>query len=80
MEGDAAQACALFARAAEVGDRFDEPDLPALSRLGWGHALLMLGDSAAGVAMFDEVMVARWRCSAWPRPARQTGRSPPTWC
>jgi DNA-binding CsgD family transcriptional regulator len=58
MEGDAAEACALFARAAEVGDRFDEPDLPALSRLGWGHALLMLGDSAAGVAMFDEVMVA----------------------
>jgi DNA-binding CsgD family transcriptional regulator len=58
MEGDAAEACALFGRAAEIGDHHDEPDVPALARLGWGHALLVLGQTAAGVAMFDEVMVA----------------------
>jgi DNA-binding CsgD family transcriptional regulator len=30
----------------------------ALGRLGWGHALILLGDKAEGVAMLDEVMVA----------------------
>jgi DNA-binding CsgD family transcriptional regulator len=58
FEGDAAAAATAFGRAAEIGGRFDEPDLPALARLGWGHALLMQGQTAAGVAMFDEVMVA----------------------
>jgi tetratricopeptide (TPR) repeat protein len=58
MEGDAEAACTIFGQAAEIGDRYDEADLPAFARLGWGHALLVLGQTAAGVAMFDEVMVA----------------------
>jgi DNA-binding CsgD family transcriptional regulator len=58
IEGDAAVASTIFGRAAEVGDRFDEPDLPALARLFWGQALLMLGQTAVGVALLDEVMVA----------------------
>jgi DNA-binding CsgD family transcriptional regulator len=58
FEGDAAAARATFGRAAEIGDRFDEPDLRALARVGWGHALLLQGQTAAGMALFDEVMVA----------------------
>jgi len=58
LEGDAAAACTTFGRAAEIGDRYDEPDLPTLARLGWGQALLMLGQTTAGVALLDEVMVA----------------------
>jgi DNA-binding CsgD family transcriptional regulator len=58
FEGDPEAAGTIFGRAAEVGGRFDEPDLPALARLGWGLALLMQGQPAAGVAMFDEVMAA----------------------
>jgi DNA-binding CsgD family transcriptional regulator len=58
FEGDATGACAIFGRAAEVGDRFDEPDAQALARLGWSHALLLLERTAEGVALLDEVMVA----------------------
>jgi hypothetical protein len=46
IEGDAEAASTIFGRAAEVGDRFDEPHLPALARLFWGQALLMLGQTA----------------------------------
>jgi DNA-binding CsgD family transcriptional regulator len=58
LEGDAAAACPIARRAAEIGDRFGEPDLMTLARLWWGQALLLLGESAAGVALLDEVMVA----------------------
>ena len=57
-EGDAAQALATFRQAAEIGDRFGDPDLVALARLGQGQSLILLGDVAQGVALLDEVMVA----------------------
>src|SRR6266545_4891938 len=71
IEGDAAAACTISDRAAEIGDRYEEPDLSTLARLRWGQALLMLGRTAAGVALLDEVMVVvtagrRRRC----RPRR----------
>src|SRR5918994_88626 len=57
-EGDAAAAYATFCEAAEIADRFGDPDLVTLARLGRGQTLIMLGDTAAGVALLDEVMVA----------------------
>jgi DNA-binding NarL/FixJ family response regulator len=56
--GDAATACAIFGQAAEIGKRFRDPDLEALTGLGRGQALIRLAKTAEGVAMLDEVMVA----------------------
>jgi DNA-binding CsgD family transcriptional regulator len=57
-EGDGAAASATFGQAAKIGERFGDPDLVTLARLGLGQTLLMLGETAAGVALLDEVMVA----------------------
>lgn len=56
--GDPAPASAAFARAAEIGDRFRDPNVVALARLGEGQCLIMLEDAAAGVTLLDEVMIA----------------------
>src|SRR4029453_10342101 len=40
------------------GDRWGEPDLAAMSRLGVGRALIRLGQTGPGVALLDEVMAA----------------------
>jgi len=57
-EGDAATSYATFGQAAKIGDRFADPDLATLARIGRGHALLRLGEIAEGVALLDEAMVA----------------------
>jgi DNA-binding CsgD family transcriptional regulator len=56
--GDAATACATFGQAAEIGGRFRDPDLETLAGLGRGQALIRLAETAEGVALLDEVMVA----------------------
>lgn len=56
--GEPAQAVALFERALEVADRFDEPDLRALGRLGSAQALIAAGESDRAVRALDEAMVA----------------------
>jgi DNA-binding CsgD family transcriptional regulator/tetratricopeptide (TPR) repeat protein len=56
-EGDAATAAATFDQAAKIGERFHDPDLVALARLGLGASRNPLGETAAGVALLDEVMV-----------------------
>lgn len=57
-EGDPTAGQATFIRAAEIGERFSDPDLVAFGRLGRGQALIQLGSSAEAVHMLDEVMVA----------------------
>jgi DNA-binding CsgD family transcriptional regulator len=56
--GDAATACATFGQAAGIGGRFGDPDLETLAGLGRGQALIRLAQTAEGVALLDEVMVA----------------------
>ena len=56
--GDPAGALVTFALAAEIGERFSDPDLMALGRLGRGQALIGLGKRAQALALFDEAIVA----------------------
>ena len=58
FEGDDATACATFGQAADIGDRFREPDLVTMARVGQGRALIRLGEHAEGVALLDEAMVS----------------------
>jgi DNA-binding CsgD family transcriptional regulator/tetratricopeptide (TPR) repeat protein len=58
FEGDSASAEVVFRQAAQIGDRFSEPDLVALARHGQGRALVRLGEIIGGMALLDEVMVA----------------------
>jgi DNA-binding NarL/FixJ family response regulator len=58
FEGGAAASYEIFGTAAEIGERFAEPDLVALARHGQGQALIRLGDTAGGVALLDEVMTS----------------------
>ena len=58
FQGDNATAYSTFGRAARIGDRFGDPDLVVLARHGEGRALIRLGETAKGVALLDEVMVA----------------------
>jgi DNA-binding CsgD family transcriptional regulator len=58
LGGDAATAGAGFDEVARIGDRFGDPDLVALSRLGLGATRLAEGATTVGVALLDEAMVA----------------------
>jgi ATP/maltotriose-dependent transcriptional regulator MalT len=56
--GDGEAALTTFGQAAVIGARFQDPDLIALSSMGRGQSLIRIGDSTAGMAALDEVMVA----------------------
>jgi DNA-binding CsgD family transcriptional regulator len=56
--GDYADAAATAARAAEVGERFGDPDLFALAVQEQGNALIKQGRIEEGLGLLDEVMVA----------------------
>jgi len=58
FEGDPAAGSAGFAQAAAVGDRFQDPQLGALARVGRGRCLIYLGEVAEGMALMDDAMVA----------------------
>ena len=58
FQGDGAAAHAAFIEAAEIGDRFDDPELVTLARVGVGRCLIYMGEIAQGVGLLDEAMVA----------------------
>ena len=57
-EGDSASSGAINDEIIKLANRFDDPDLLAFGLLGWGKALIALGESAEGVRLLDEAMVA----------------------
>ncbi|MDX1657667.1 MAG: helix-turn-helix transcriptional regulator [Nitriliruptorales bacterium] len=57
-QGEPADALESFREITHIADRFEDPDLMALGRLGQGQALVAMGDADAGTAMLDEAMVA----------------------
>jgi len=57
-KGDVAGAYATFCQAAEIGDRFGDPDLIALARHSRGRVLIRMGETRNGVTLLDEAMVA----------------------
>ena len=58
FEGDVVAAQAGFSAAVEIGDRFNDPQLTTLARIGEGRCLIYLGEIAKGIALLDEGMVA----------------------
>ena len=58
FDDDPTTAHATFGRAADIGARFGDADLVAMARNGQGWALIRLGQTAAGVTLLDEAMVA----------------------
>ena len=57
-DGDADAALATYADIAGIGQRFGDPDLVVLGRIGRGDALLALGETRRAMAELDEAMVA----------------------
>ena len=58
FKGDSATALVTFEKAANIANRFPDPDATTLGRLGRGQALLRCGRKAEGLALLDEVMTA----------------------
>ena len=56
--GATEKAHADFTESVADGQRFDDPDLLNLSRLGQGMCLIMQGEGPSGMALLDEVMVS----------------------
>ncbi len=58
FSGDVATAHNGFRESVGIGERFRDPELITLSRIGEGRCLIYLGEGAKGVALLDEAMVA----------------------
>ena len=56
--GDAQGGYHCFEQAVAIGERFDEPDLLGLARIGLGETLIHLGDPQRGVPLLDETMAS----------------------
>lgn len=58
FEGDASAGREAFAEATTIGERFNDPQLTTLARIGLGRCLIYLRQAAAGLALLDEAMIA----------------------
>lgn len=58
FSGDATTALDKFVEVTAIAERFGDPDLLALCRLGRGNALVMLGRITEGLAFIDDAMLA----------------------
>ena len=56
--GDARAAHATATEAAAIGERYGDPDLVTIARMGQGHALVRQGRTEEGFRLVDETMVA----------------------
>jgi DNA-binding NarL/FixJ family response regulator len=57
-EGHAQESLAKFEEATDIAERFGDPDLATLGRLGQGDSHIALGDVERGVAFIDQAMLA----------------------
>src|SRR5688500_3837116 len=58
FSGDVGAALEGFSKAARMGERFFDPELTTLARIGHGRCLIYVGQTREGVALLDEAMVA----------------------
>ena len=56
--GDARTAYATWTEAAAIGERYGDPDLVTMARMGQGHTLALQGRTEEGFRIVDETMVA----------------------
>ena len=56
--GDARTAYETWTEAAAIGERYDDPDLVTMARMGQGHTLVRQGRAEEGFRLVDETMVA----------------------
>jgi DNA-binding CsgD family transcriptional regulator len=56
--GDAHTAYATWTEAAAIGERYGDPDLVTIARMGQGHILVRQGRTEEGFRLVDETMVA----------------------
>ncbi|HEX2212231.1 MAG TPA: LuxR C-terminal-related transcriptional regulator [Mycobacterium sp.] len=69
MNGNFDGSLELYADAAGIAARFGDRDLAALAWLGQGQASVMRGETAHGLALFDEAMVSVTAGEVSPIPA-----------
>jgi len=55
---DADAAYAIWTEAAAIGERYGDPDLVTMARMGQGHVLVRQGRTEEGFRVVDETMVA----------------------
>jgi len=58
FQGDPETAHSSFVQAGEIAERFNDPDVMTLSRLGRGQSLIMQQRTTEGTVLLDELMVA----------------------
>jgi hypothetical protein len=58
LQADASSAYATATEVAAIGERYGDPDLVTIARMGQGHALVRQGRTEEGLRLVDETMVA----------------------